>query len=199
LHYPLFLLKLVGNFFTATVIINIMVGRRADRAIRWYLDHDQEVAIDVYKAFCDEFVKELARNAEGVTLPLNLGWLKVVGQRHPTEMANEFKKDEAIKDKVVYHKNFHTSGWVFKTYWYSKEIGSKEEIIKSGFFNADIYKFIPSKPLKRAIHTQIMENKWHHWHQRAFTRTPRIQEKRGRPRKVKPTDDTKTDSIPTEA
>lgn len=159
-----------------------MFGLRASPLIRWYLDHEHEgVYVDVYKAFQEEFFKELLANPEGVTLPGNLGWIKIVGNKSPAvSRGNTAKSLE--RGKTAYCQNFHTDGWVFKIMWYSKVIGATEDVVKSAFFNSDAYGFTPSNTLKKALKEKIMKGEWDHFHKKGFFKSIRTKKKPGRPK-----------------
>jgi hypothetical protein len=157
------------------------------------------MAIDVYSTFVEEFCKEVVNNEEGCTLPHNLGWIKVVAHKNHAE--SKHRKPEAFKDKTIFHPNHHSSGWVFRSYWYSQVLGSVEDITKTSFFNSDVYSFQPGTHFKKAIHTKIMSGEWNHFHQKSFFKAPRVQAYRGRPKKNKqeePYDET-ADNFETEA
>jgi hypothetical protein len=159
-----------------------MLGLRASPLIRWYLDHEHEgVFIDVYKAFQEEFFKELLTNPEGVTLPGNLGWVKVIANKSPAiSKGNTLKYREG--GKVDYCHNFHSDGHVFKIEWYSKVIGTTEDVIKSAFFNSDAYGFSPNSTLKRLLQEKILRGEWDHFHKKSFFRAIRTKKKPGRPK-----------------
>lgn len=150
-----------------------MIGKRASSLIRWYLDHSYEkIPIDVYETFRNEFFKELIANAEGVTLPGNLGWMKIVGNRDPA-IDHGNTRLHLEEGQVGYCKNFHSDGWAFGITWYSKVLGKTEDIIKKAFFNSDAYGFTPNSTLKKMLHASIMAGNWDHYHKKSYFRAPR--------------------------
>ena len=158
-----------------------MWGDRTPALLRWYLDSEHEnIPVDVYRVFRDEFIKELLANEEGVTLPLNMGWMKIVGSQSPAEDRNTKKAPEK-EHYTNYYKNYHTDGWVFKVYWYSRPIGKTEDIVKKAFFNSDAYGFKPNKPLRTAITAAIVAGKWDHFHRKGPFLAPRVRDRVGRP------------------
>ena len=174
-----------------------MIGRRTPGILRWYLDHDHEnMPIDVYVTFIEEFCKEVCDNAEGCTLPHNLGWIKVIAHKGHAE--NTYSVPDENRDKAIFHPNHHSSGWVFKSYWYSQPIGSVEDVSLKPFVNASVYSFKPSTAFKKAIHTKIMSGEWIHFHRKSFFKAPRVQSYRGRPKKTIQNDQT-ADNFETEA
>jgi hypothetical protein len=157
-----------------------MTGKHASPLLRWYHDAEYETVIDVYIEFKNEFIKELINNEEGVTLPHNLGWLKILGNKNAA--IDRFRPHKLKQSgNENYHKNFHTDGWVFKVFWYSNPVGKSEDIIKRGFFNSDAYGFKPSTLLKKSLLHKIMAGEWDHYHKKSFRRAPRTNNKRGRP------------------
>ena len=109
-----------------------MIGKRPSAALRWYLDHEHEnMPVDVYQIFKEEFVKELVSNPEGVTLPLNLGWLKIVGNTKAARVPVTLNPEK----KSMSLPNHHTSGWVFKAQWYSTPVGKHEDTTLRPFYN----------------------------------------------------------------
>ncbi len=168
-----------------------MIGRRACGLLRWYLDHEHEnMPIDVYATFAEEFQKEVLENEEGCTLPLNLGWVKVIGHKdHAKHRSWDVPKEKRVenyeKGITTFFPSHHTSGWVFKFYWYSTPIGSVEDITLLKFFNSDIYTFLPSTAFRRKLYTKIHAGEWDHYHQKSFFKAPRVQAQRGRPKRDK--------------
>lgn len=149
-------------------------GKRAPREIRWYLDHSIELSEEdqqIVKTFKKLFVKAMVENPEGVTLPGELGFLKIVGMRLPGN----------AKGGKRYH-NLHSSGWTFKATWYSQVVYAKEDITRPAFEESDLYNFSPCEHLSQAMVQQIKAGNYHFYHARSWTRAPRMYgTKRGRP------------------
>lgn len=161
-----------------------MTGKRTPRCLRWYLDNDHVVPIDLYTAFRDNFIKAVVDNPEGVTLPLNLGMIKIMHSKPRSTKGLTIatgKRLGGIKEKFL---NYETNGSIFKAVWYSIVTGASEEVRKKAFRNSEIYSFTPSLRLRRAMFDKIRANEWHDYHTRAYKVALGVQAKRGRPRKV---------------
>lgn len=174
-----------------------MIGRRVTPLLRWYLDHDTEVPIDVYTAFRDEFIKELMANPEGVTLPARLGYIKIVGNKSPSEYKGlKVPKDRAMRERqgaeptserrkkgiIDYYHNFGTDGWVFKVEWFSRAFGKHEDTMERAFFNSEMYGWKSGDLIKKALCEKLRSGEWDHFHKKAFILSVRTKGKVGRPR-----------------
>lgn len=153
-----------------------MNGNRTSPDIRWYLDYDMAFPTDIYHAFRAELIKEILCNPEGCTLPLNMGWIKILGYKSPA------RKKEPIEGRPVknwrkrYHPNLHTSGWTFKIRWYSNPVGAVEDKINKPFQMAEVYNFFPNEYFKEQLHKKIMSGKWTEFHTKTlgFHKSPRV-------------------------
>jgi len=153
-----------------------MWGRRASPFLRWYLDLEyDDVPIDIYRIFKEEMEKELVNNPEGVTLPLNLGWLKIIGFKIPAK--TYIRKDGKVH--TVMYPSDQTDGLVFKARWYSLPVGVKEDTIKTQFENSSIYSFKPSRALRKVLYAAIKAGKWRDYHTQSFFLAPRISKQFG--------------------
>ena len=165
-------------------------GRRAHPMFRWYPDQEHEVYADVYKAFKTNLVDALVTNPEGVTLPLNLGWLKVIGIKGTgvdyATMRKIWPDRKDWLDRKLRYSGNNCDGRSFTVRWYSQTIGKFEDNSHRSFFNSEIYSFKPSSPINKAFRKMILEGKWENWHYESTFKAPRIKEGRGRPKKVKP-------------
>src|SRR3990167_1525248 len=131
-------------------------GRRPSPILRYYLDYDTDFHKEVFMAFRANIIKEIVSNPEGCTLPLKLGFIKIIGNRRAPSA--DMSTYEALNgDKFVrggkrsHYTNYHTDGLTFKPVWYSTVVGVHEETVKPGFFNSDIYIFKAAYPLRQAL------------------------------------------------
>ena len=162
--------------------------RKASPALRDYLEYYIDIDKKLFKAFADNLMNEIVSNPEGCTLPGNLGFMKVVGNRStPKEspaaviaVNGKFTRDR----KKARFNNYHTDGKTFTTVWYSQVIGNTEDILKKAFRNSDIYVFKASKPFKYKLFDKITTTKmWTLYHMKSFFKAAKTYAQRGRPRK----------------
>lgn len=142
-----------------------MHGNRTSSDLRWYLDYEMSFPTDIYHAFRAELVKEILSNPEGCTLPLNMGWIKILGFKSPVKKKKSITSDRPVKNwRKQYHTNLHTSGWVFKIRWYSKPVGAVEDQINKPFQMAEVYNFFPNEYFKEELYKKIMKGEWTEFH-----------------------------------
>lgn len=163
-------------------------GRRPAATLRHYLDYYIDVDNAIATAFRDNMVEEILTNPEGCTLPLNMGFMKVIGNRdRPKEnpqghlaVNGKYDKD----GKKIRYNNYHTDGKTFKVEWYSTVIGNTEDILKKSFRNSDIYVYKSAQPVRRALFDKITKTDlWTKYHMKGFFKAAKKYLTRGRPKK----------------
>ena len=173
-----------------------MIGLRPPAKFKWYLDHECPVPIDIYREFARQLSMAVVENPEGCTLPLKLGWMKVIGNSRPPSIAKG-KTVEVFgprSDKKVPETAYNTDGLIFKVFWFSSVVGATEDVTKAGFRHADMYGFKSAKVMKRCLFDKISEGLYREYHLRNFVAKGKSTARRGRPRKTQITDDTTRDS-----
>jgi len=110
--------------------------------------------------FFDEMRLAVVEEGLGVELPLNLGYIQVSGVK---ETAYKVGKSPVTLNKAIVNPNYHTDGYVFKS-WY--RYNNTDNIIKKRvgvYQNASMYQFKACKNLKKMITDKIRAGKWKHW------------------------------------
>lgn len=114
----------------------------------------------ILKKFRDKCIEHLMKNPDGIRLPSKLGDLKVLGYKSEVSLKDYAASKKYGKD--IYHDNSHTDGYVFKIIWHYKYVqGLKRKT--GGFRNGRFYKFLASKPLKKALTDCIKSGNWKHF------------------------------------
>jgi hypothetical protein len=119
----------------------------------------EEISELIY-LFLEETRETIITERLGVELPCGIGYIQVSGVKEKA-----YKVGAAPKKvrKAVVNPNYHTEGYVFKS-WY--RFTNNDSIIKRkvGLFeHAHMYRFAASKSVKRMIKEHIQEGKWTNW------------------------------------
>lgn len=158
-----------------------MNGNRTSPDLRWYLDYEMPFPADIYHAFRAELIKEILSNPEGCTLPQNMGWIKIIGNK--ATVARKLNLDERPKRgfRKKYHPNIHTNGIVFRIRWYSIPVGVTEDVMRKPFFGAEIYNFHANEYFKDQLFKTIQAGDWHKFEvsNLMFHKAPRIKDNEG--------------------
>lgn len=176
-----------------------MLGLRPPARIRWFMDHECPVPIDIYREFAYHLTQAIVDNPDGVTLPLKLGWIKILGNSQPPSVDKGMSKRVfgARPNKKVSFKVYDTDGLVFKAIWFSSVVGQTEDVVKAAFSHSDMYAFKSSGILRKAMAAKIGSGAYRDYHLRDYVAKVKSANRRGRPRKLKPTEnDTTGDSQP---
>lgn len=110
--------------------------------------------------FFEEMRDAIVNEGLGVELPLNMGYLQVTGIK---EIAFKIGKAPVSLNKAVVNPNYHTEGYVFKS-WY--KYNNSDNAVKKNvgiYYNAHMYQFKACKHLKKQITDKIKNGSWKHW------------------------------------
>ena len=146
-----------------------MSGRRPPPTVRYYADREYNIDYEMRRAFTEALIEEVIHNPEGCTLPLELGWLKVIANKGSGRMSVYNRKIDT-KGKRLSFDNSRTDGKVFKIEWYSKVICRTEEKTKKAFNNSNIYTFKSTSTIRKRLSEIIKrdDNMWPLYHGKSF-------------------------------
>lgn len=181
-----------------------MSGRRPPPTVRYYAEREFDIKYEYRRAFTEALIDEILNNPEGCTLPLNLGWLKIVCNRGSGKFSIYNKKIDT-KGKKLLFDNTRTEGKVFKVEWYSRVIGAHEDTLKKAFHNSAIYTFKSTATIRKKMTVIIKkdDSMWPLYHAKSFFKSAKSYLDASRAseeykaNKLKQNDNTSADSIET--
>lgn len=143
---------------------------------------DEKIYRKVLRRIMELIAKELIVEGSEVTLPSRLGSLQIIKYKPKNkkkfinidfkktkEVFGEYNKGKDSKDKkYVYHRNWHTNGYMVKLYW--------RKLVKANFKNKSKWAFDFTRPNKRpntynksnpevSLVPYIMSNGVDHYHE----------------------------------
>ena len=129
--------------------------KRVCPTVRAYPDDVLPIYHKIYREFKKEMIQEIINNADGVTLPGGLGFVRMKGIKYsPKRMIS----------KTTSNANPHTGGYIFSVEWFSLHKSRFEDRKDRRIFQeASMYCAYTTRPMKRAIFNNIMNGNWYHW------------------------------------